>query len=294
MFETVPVLLDTDIGSDIDDAVALSYLLRQPRCELLGITTVTGDVQRRASLAEIVCRAAGRGDIPIHCGRRDVLLYGHGQPHVPQFEAVAHLAGGLDRAENSAVEFLRTAIRSRPGEVVLLTIGPFSNAAILFAVDPEIPSLLKGIVSMGGRFFEGPPREWNVTCDPVSAAMVYNANRQSHTTFGLDVTMKCRLTKSEVAERFKGQPLETILLMANAWFERAEHMTFHDPLAAACIFAPEICGYSQGRICVSVSTHKHLAGFTKLLADETGPDLVASSVDVDAFFTEFFGVLAGR
>lgn len=60
-----PVILDTDIGSDIDDALCLAYLLRQPRCEFVGITTVTGEAQQRAMLADAVCRAAGREDIPI-------------------------------------------------------------------------------------------------------------------------------------------------------------------------------------------------------------------------------------
>jgi purine nucleosidase len=55
MDQRVPVILDTDIGSDIDDAVALSYLLRQPRCELVGITTVTGDVAQRAGCADVIC-----------------------------------------------------------------------------------------------------------------------------------------------------------------------------------------------------------------------------------------------
>jgi purine nucleosidase len=64
----VPVILDTDIGSDIDDAVCLAYLLRQPKCELLGVTTVSGKVLERAALADAVCRAAGRRDIPIHAG----------------------------------------------------------------------------------------------------------------------------------------------------------------------------------------------------------------------------------
>ena len=67
--DRIPVLLDTDIGSDIDDAVCLAYLLRQPRCELLGVTTVSGREPRlRASLADGICRAAGRDDVPIHSG----------------------------------------------------------------------------------------------------------------------------------------------------------------------------------------------------------------------------------
>src|SRR5438105_11838794 len=96
MMETVPVLLDTDIGSDIDDAVALAYLLRQPRCELVGITTVTGNVIQRAACAEILCRAVGREAVPIHCGAEKPLLFGPGQPNVPQFEAIRHRSPRLD------------------------------------------------------------------------------------------------------------------------------------------------------------------------------------------------------
>src|SRR5690349_10019245 len=80
---SIPIILDTDIGSDIDDAVALAYLLKQPRCELLGITCVTGDVGKRCACADFVCRAAGRVDIPIHAGASSVLLTGPGQPLVP-------------------------------------------------------------------------------------------------------------------------------------------------------------------------------------------------------------------
>src|SRR5439155_18276962 len=99
----VPLVLDTDIGSDIDDAVALAYLLRQPRCELLGVTTVTGNVAQRAALCDVICRAAGRDDVPIHAGASDVLLFGPGQPKVPQYEAVAGRPHRSDFPTNTAV-----------------------------------------------------------------------------------------------------------------------------------------------------------------------------------------------
>ena len=63
----IKILLDTDIGSDIDDSVCLAYLLSQPKCDLLGITTVTGDTVKRAMLASVLCRLAGR-EIPIFPG----------------------------------------------------------------------------------------------------------------------------------------------------------------------------------------------------------------------------------
>src|SRR5215210_7957291 len=87
--ERLPVLLDTDVGTNVDDALALLYLLRQPRCELLGVTTVSGDVRRRAACAAAMCRGAGRDDVPIHCGAPGPLLTGPGQMAVPLYEAVA-------------------------------------------------------------------------------------------------------------------------------------------------------------------------------------------------------------
>ena len=58
--DTVKILFDTDIGSDIDDAVALAYLLAQPRAEILGITTVSGQPVERAKLASAICKTAGQ------------------------------------------------------------------------------------------------------------------------------------------------------------------------------------------------------------------------------------------
>jgi purine nucleosidase len=283
----LPVLLDTDIGSDIDDAVALAYLLRKPQCELLGITTVSGDVQKRAALAEAVCRSVGRSHIPIHCGRREVLITGPGQPNVPQFEAIAATRPRLDRPENDAVSFLQKTIRSRPGEITLLTIGPYSNIALLFALDPEIPSLLKAVVSMGGVFYAGDNREWNALVDPAATAIVYKTDRVDHMSVGLDVTMRCKMSADEVRSRFVDEPLITVAKMATHWFKNATDIIFHDPLAATLIFHPELCTYESGRVEVDPAN-----GHTKLVPGK-GSDRVAKTVDVDAFFAEYFKVVHG-
>lgn len=83
------ILLDTDIGSDIDDAVCLAYLLAQPECDLLGITTVTGEPLLRARLASALCHAAGR-DIPIYPGAANPLI-------IAQRQTSATQAARLDR-----------------------------------------------------------------------------------------------------------------------------------------------------------------------------------------------------
>ena len=286
--DRIPILLDTDPGNDIDDALAISYLLKKPECELLGITTVTGPVEQRAAIAEVLCRAAGREDIPIVCGRSEVLAYGQGQPWCAQYEPISTLPHTLDRKRDEAVDFLRQTIRSRPGEITLLSIGPFSNVALLFALDPEIPFLLRSFVSMAGVFRSSTiDAEWNCVCDPVASAIVAKTTRSRHDWVGLDVTLQCQMTKSECEDRFKGPLLELVLSMATKWFDHAPAITFHDPLAAALIFDSTLCGFEQGT--VSVNPER---GQTTL---DLGPgnDFVATSVVRDRFFEEYFGVLEG-
>ena len=173
--ERVSVIFDTDIGSDIDDALALAYLLKQPRCDLLGVTTVTGDVAKRAALAAALCEAAGRPDVPVHCGAVEVLS-GPGQPLVPQYAAIRSLPHRADWPPDTAVDFMRSTILAHPGEVTLVTVGPLTNAALLFGRFPGLRGLLRSWVSMAGIFFGPPERtEWNSVCDPLATAIAFGA-----------------------------------------------------------------------------------------------------------------------
>lgn len=247
MTERIPILFDTDIGSDIDDAVALAYLLREPRCELVGVTTVTGDTAKRSALVEIVRRAAGRDDVPVHRGAERVLLHGPGQPDVPQYDAVASRPHTLDRPPDTAVAFLRDTIRARPGEITLLTVGPLTNVALLFSLDPEIPSLLGGFVSMAGWFNNHKP-EWNATVDPLATAIAFRHPGPGHLSVGLDVTLQCRLPADDVRSRFTVPPLDVVAEMAEVWFARRSHITFHDPLAAVAVFEPDLLKTATGHV----------------------------------------------
>jgi purine nucleosidase len=283
---SIPILLDTDPGNDIDDALAIAYLLKQKQCELLGITTVTGDTAKRAAIAEVLCRAAGRNDIPIVAGRDKVLAYGQGQPWNSQYEPISHLPHTLDRKQDEAVDFLRQTIRSRPGEITLVTIGPFQNIALLFAIDPEIPFLVKDLVTMAGVFKMNDNREWNCLVDPVATAMVVCSPRPKHTWFSLDVTTKCTMDRDECEAKFKGPLLELVLLMATKWFDHTKLITFHDPLAVASMFNRSICNYEMGTITIDPTDGK------SFFTPGEGIDEVASNVNPNAFFEEFFGTIA--
>ena len=187
------ILLDTDIGSDIDDALCLSYLLAEPRCDLLGITTSTGEADKRAQLAHSFCSSAGK-DIPIYPGATTSLFGPQRQPVAPQWEILNESARKREFHPHGAIDFMQSTIRENPGEVTLLCIGPLTNIALLFTMYPDIPGMLKQLVLMCGIFhyslpgLENHEYEWNATVDPFATSIVYRSNVPIHRSVGLDVT----------------------------------------------------------------------------------------------------------
>jgi inosine-uridine nucleoside N-ribohydrolase len=288
------VLFDTDIGSDIDDAVALSYLLAQPDCDLVGITTVTGEPAKRAMLTNAILRHWGR-DVPIFPGAADPLLVPQAQTTAPQAAALGKWDHAADFPRGEAVEFLRRTIRAHPGEVVLLAVGPLTNAGLLFAVDPETASMLKALVMMAGSFTDaagaGRRLEWNARGDPHATAVVYRAPVGVHRSVGLDVTMRVRMKAADVRERFGAIPLlAPVLDMAEVWFRKRDVMTFHDPLAAASIFAEDLVTFERGNVEVELADPK-LLGATRWRTGGRNPrHEVALDVDPARFFEHFFSV----
>ena len=288
------ILVDTDIGNDIDDTVCLAYLLRQEQCELLGITTVSGEPVVRAMLASAFLKAAGRDDIPVYPGVEMPLL-------TPQKQSAAHQSGYLPQwphdkifPKGEAIEFLRRTIRAHPHEVTLLGIGPMTNIALLFAVDAEIPSLLKKLVVMCGTFtyrYKGEVclTEWNARCDPFATAMVYNAPVKNIVSVGLDVTSNVVLEKEEICRRFNSGILRTVLDFSGILENKRESITFHDALAATVIFDREICRFEKGRVEIETGNNR-LEGLTYWKADETGNNEAAFGVDRERFFNHYFSV----
>ncbi|MGB8981513.1 MAG: nucleoside hydrolase [Anaerolineales bacterium] len=286
------ILLDTDIGTDVDDAVCLAYLLSHPDCELLGITTVTGEAEKRASLASVLCKAAGK-DIPIYPGADHPMRGEQRQPVAQQAAALPRWPHQTDFPKDGAVEFMTETIRAHPGEVTLLTVGPLTNAGLLFSAHPDIPALLKGLVMMGGVFDpELPPAkqvEWNIAGDPRASEIVYGVAVRLHRSVGLNVTQQVVMPAAEVRERFSAPLLRPVLDMAEIWFaEFYPSITFHDPLAAATIFDDTLCSYRQGTVRVD---NAETPGRT--IWQPGGPEAlhqVAVTVDVNRYLEHFLRV----
>jgi purine nucleosidase len=289
----IKVLLDTDIGTDVDDAVALAYLLCHPDCELLGITTVTGEAAKRASLASVLCKAAGK-DIPIYPGA-DFPLQGDQRQQIAQQAAVLPRWPHESRfPTNQAAGFMADIIRSHPGEVILLTVGPLTNAGTLFTAHPDIPEMLAGLVIMGGNFDETGPEagriEWNVAGDPLASEITYKAPVRLHRSLGLNVTQKVMMSADEVRRKYTAPLLRPVLDMAEIWFTGFHpFITYHDPLAAATIFEPDLCTYEQGKVTLDTTDQPGKTIWQP--GAEDAPHQVATTVDVDRYFEHFFKIV---
>jgi inosine-uridine nucleoside N-ribohydrolase len=175
----VPILLDTDIGSYVDDAFALGLALASPGVELVGVTTVGESAEDRAW---IVCRLLteiGRQEVPVAFGRGQ-------QPKGPldwQIQYRRHPAVVWDRTakpvKQTAVELMHEKLKARPKEITIVAIGPLTNVAQLLKEHPDAKSLIKQIVFLGGSLKKGydgkppPVAEWNVKQDFAAAQTVF-------------------------------------------------------------------------------------------------------------------------
>lgn len=291
------ILLDTDIGTDIDDAICLAYLLANPECDLMGITTVTGEAVKRAMLASALCKIAGK-DIPIYPGCETPLIIKQKQKLAVQAKALKNWDHEENFPRHEAINFLRDTIRRNPGEIILLTIGPLTNIGILFAMDPEIPSLLKGMVLMCG-YFERKykrifPLEWNARGDYHATDIVYRSRPPFMRSVGLDVTSRVKMKPREFKEVFSFDILRPVLDYSGYWFKNYKHVTFHDPLAAAAIFDDSILGFKKGKVEIELEKKGH-KGLTHWKSHKrTGCHEVALEVDKDRFFQHYLSMFRDK
>lgn len=288
------LLLDTDIGSDIDDAICLAYLLMHPECDLLGITTVSGEPQKRAALASAICRHIGK-DVPIYPGADHPLIIDQRQTKAQQGVQLKNWSHQKNFPPKQAVSFLAERILANPNEVTLLTIGPLTNIALLFSIYPEVAPALGTIVIMGGHFLNGDDvkrtQEWNILLDPHAARIVYQTSVSLHQSIGLDVTKKVRLAVEEIQDRFTHPALAPVIDFAQIWFDDNQAIIFHDPLAAVSIFDPDVCEFQEGRVGIKINPETGLLTETTFdLRDDLRPHQIAVRVDVNRFFKSFFDV----
>lgn len=250
------IIIDTDPG--IDDAMAIYYALGAAELEVVALTTIFGNVLTPQATASALALLdiAGRPDIPVIEGAHGPLAGG-------VFEHPAAFVHGDDglgdagtepsrrRAEaGDAARFIVEAARQAPGEITLVPLGPLTNVALARELEPELDSLLAGIVLMGGAAFVGgnvsPAAEANIFKDPEAADVVFGMSCPI-VMAGLDVTATTVMGDADLA-RLCAQPgrraahLAEILPCYIAFHRRIgvdDGVFIHDPMTISYLLAPE-------------------------------------------------------
>ena len=289
------ILLDTDIGGDIDDAICLAYLLKEPKCDLLGITTVCGESEKRASVADAVCKAAGRS-VPIVAG------FDRPMQPIPVYPAPDG-AAALKNWEHGEFEkgdaprFLYQKIKDNPGEVTLIATGNMTNVAAMFQKYPDAPELLKGLSAMNGYFgrekLPEPFWNWNSWADPLASGIVFGAAVRTHRTFPLEITGLLTLEAHKAAGFFQSSSplMRAVFDFGNAWLASSNQLTLHDPLAAVSVFYPDICSFERGYVKVETEKQEDMGG-TYFVPDAGGNAEIARTVDKARFYRILSGILS--
>ena len=283
--------MDTDIGSDIDDALCLAYLLRQPACELVGITTCSSEPHKRAEIADSICRYMG-AEIPIYPGRDTPLIGKQLQTAVHQYKAITQFSHCSDFPENQAIDFMREMIEAYPHQITLLAVGPLTNIGALLSAYPHLVPLIREISVMGGSYFEEAvsfiPEEWNIRNDPVAAKIVFDSGIPTRVV-GLDVTLKLKIQCTDFIGMAHPDILKPVIKNAEKFLERTNDMYFHDPLAAVCLFDEAVCSFKRGQISVGMGIDDW--GRTCYEENPTGNVSVAVDVAQGRFYRHYFGMI---
>src|SRR5882762_2371441 len=238
------VIIDTDIGDDIDDAFAVALALRSPELQILGITTTFGDTETRAKLLDRFLAEVGRPDIPVAAGTPS--------PPKTTLTQRRYAEGGhfAKPSHPNAVAFLLEQIHRYPGQITLIAIGPLMNIGAAIDKDSATFSKLKRVVMMGGSVKRGygdlgfgPPQpsqpEWNILNDIRSAQKLF-ASGVPLFVMPLDAT---QLKLDEVKRAFlfsQGTPVtDALTLLYHQWGQ--ETPTLFDPMTIAFLVNPNLC-----------------------------------------------------
>jgi len=245
------IILDTDIGDDIDDAFALALAVSSPELQLLGVTTVHGPVEKRARIARKLLNQAGAGDIPVIPGFRGC----GAEEHEPN-QAVWATGQSLRPPAQAAVDYLLREIAEAPGEITVVAIGPLSNIAKCLEEESSIVEHLAGLVVMGGSVRTGcggaprPDVEYNIGCDPVAARRVF-ASGVRLTVVPLDATATLMLPEEHLrALQSSAAALAHAVTQLLALWQTPERRlpVLHDPLAVGVVFDPGLGRFEDMRL----------------------------------------------
>ena len=247
MKQQYQILIDTDIGGDVDDALALGMALNTPEIEIVGITNVYLANAWRAGVTKELLRVYGREEIPVCTGAEKPLIGWWDENRIPNSSPDYGEYRG-EKLPHAADFIIRKA--EEIDDLILLAIGPLTNVGLALAKAPHIAKRLR-IFMMGGQLNKAHP-EWNIVCDPEAARIVFESGADV-TMVGLDVTNRCRFTRDEVDEiKNAGNPrAERLGLMMEQFIRNFGYLPIlHDPLALAALIWPDLLKLERKRILI--------------------------------------------
>ncbi len=287
------IIIDTDIGDDIDDAFALALAAAMPETELVGVTTVFRNTKMRAQLAQKLLETAGRTDVPVFAGERlpykepfHVFEKDEGLPPEDARPCQWEESYGRFPVQEGAVEFLAEAVKRYKEELTIVAIGPLTNLARAIEKYPAAMRKTGSVVTMGGSF-QKYASEWNILCDPEAAQIVYASGIPLYAV-GLDVTLQCAL-ENDLLENFRSSAKQTNKLLS-LWLERwfsffgFEKSVMHDPLAAASLLKG-VCAFRREYVRVELIENRGAIAVSKTAREGFSPVYAAKSVDRERFYS---------
>lgn len=307
MTEPLPILLDTDLGTDVDDAIALAFLARDPRCDLRGVTTVNGRVRRRAELVQGLLDLLGRGDLPVGLGAADPL---GGGPHetMPVGIIARGPRGEVPDDAPTAEDVYVEVLRSTTTPVHVCGVGAFTNVAAVLTAHPELHDAVAGVHLMGGclrdyGFVPGGPKvpasmEFNLNGDPLAAAACLAlplplrlVPQDTTNVLLLDEDARSAIAGAGELGAALEEQMEGWVGFLRSRTDRPDipHVRLHDPLTVVGLVAPEV----ELRATVGLSLHG-TSGSARFVESPTGrPTTVVRDADHPALVKALVAAITG-
>ena len=309
MSEKGKIIIDMDIGDDIDDAIAL-YAAMRLGFDIVGITTVYQNTVDRARQVKKMLKAYGNGyeKVPVFAGHgvpidENRLYREHIIHYTAELESDSYTPDGTD--PDDAVDFIIDSCRKYGKDLTVVAIGAFTNVAKVIEKAPDALNSISKVVIMGGAYYKQ-YADYNVICD-VAAADVMFKKLNNIECIGADVT-HLMISEPRLYDNllnYNGNEKAHIYLSELCRIWRADRpkadLVLHDPLVIYYLASPEICkmnyapiivmtdGYARG-MTLNVDAYSKKAFNPEIYADfdENHRVLVAEKVDRDIFNSRIF------
>ena len=254
------ILIDTDLGADVDDQLALYAAILDKNVEIVGVTTVCGNVKERAKEVKKIFNLTNNSSIPVYFGKTNGMSKDfNSQKHLLTYQEDLEnpLFQPNNNDENEAISFIVDMAKKYQDELYILAIGPATNIAYAIKKDLKAMQSIKGLYMMGGCTFTNRV-EWNVFCDPKAFQVVVESNLPFY-LITKECTEKTKVSTKQCQEILNLENEDGILkylgFSARKWVEfRNVGITLHDVLAFYAIVHPEYLSFVEQRIACEVES----------------------------------------